>query len=250
MDQSAFDILFKTNAPHILENIFFSLDYESYKKCHEVCKVWNRLLSSQSMKKKTKKMLLENRKNLKRAIDKGNTDEVGKILSMGMVDVNYEMKKFPWTFLHLAVDKGYHTVAKELLEAGADVNGPTPTRGGILPLGKAILTDNIGIAQLLLDKGANPNKFDKYGSTTLHKAATFHDKNMIKLLIEEGAEINKQDISGKTPLIVAADWGNQKAVQMLLDMGADPTIPDSKGETPESWARQNGHLTVIKMLTD
>ena len=166
-------------------------------------------------------MLLENRKNLKRAIDKGNTDEAGKILSMGMVDVNYEMKKFPWTFLHLAVDKGYHTVAKELLEAGADANGATPTRAGIMPLGIAIWNKNIGIAQLLLDKGANPNKLNKYGSkTTLHLAARFHDKNMIKLLIEKGAEINKQDRSGKTPLKVAEEWGNQEALEMLLEMGA------------------------------
>ena len=29
----AFDRLFKRNVPHILEKIFLSLDYESFKKC-------------------------------------------------------------------------------------------------------------------------------------------------------------------------------------------------------------------------
>ena len=30
---SAFDTLFKRNVPHIIENIFFSLDYKSFKTC-------------------------------------------------------------------------------------------------------------------------------------------------------------------------------------------------------------------------
>ena len=38
--------LFSSNIPHILEAIFFNLDSESFKKCKEVCKTWNELLSS------------------------------------------------------------------------------------------------------------------------------------------------------------------------------------------------------------
>ena len=43
---SPFNQLLKSNVPHLLEEIFFSLDSESLKKCKEVCKTWNELLSS------------------------------------------------------------------------------------------------------------------------------------------------------------------------------------------------------------
>ena len=47
MGSCAFDKLFSMNVPHILEKIFFSLDYESYKKCLEVSYAWNELLKSE-----------------------------------------------------------------------------------------------------------------------------------------------------------------------------------------------------------
>ena len=49
-----FDMLFTKYVPHILENIFFSLDCESYKTCLEVSNTWRELLTSKSYKKKAK----------------------------------------------------------------------------------------------------------------------------------------------------------------------------------------------------
>ena len=49
-----FDTLFARNVPHILEQIFFSLDYETYKTCLEVCKAWNELLTSEAYQGKAK----------------------------------------------------------------------------------------------------------------------------------------------------------------------------------------------------
>ena len=57
MGSSGFDKLFSMNVPHILEKIFFSLDYESYKKCLEVSYAWNKLLESESYQKKLKEEL-------------------------------------------------------------------------------------------------------------------------------------------------------------------------------------------------
>ena len=45
---NGFDRLFQQSVPHILERIFFHLDYESFKACYDVCKVWKILLSSQT----------------------------------------------------------------------------------------------------------------------------------------------------------------------------------------------------------
>ena len=40
-------MLFTRSVPHILEKIFFSLDYESFMRCSEVNKTWNDLLTSE-----------------------------------------------------------------------------------------------------------------------------------------------------------------------------------------------------------
>ena len=48
----SFDILFAKNVPHILEKIFLSLDYESFKNCVKVNDAWKNLLTSEAFKRK------------------------------------------------------------------------------------------------------------------------------------------------------------------------------------------------------
>ena len=40
--------------PHILEQIFLYLDYESFKTCFEVCKTWKELMVSDRVQRKAK----------------------------------------------------------------------------------------------------------------------------------------------------------------------------------------------------
>ena len=52
MDPCAFDTLFSKSVPHILEKIFFSLDYASFKNCLEVCSEWNGLLTTKQYQRR------------------------------------------------------------------------------------------------------------------------------------------------------------------------------------------------------
>ena len=45
MANCAFDKVLSKNVPHILEKIFFSLDYNSFISCQDVCNTWNGLCS-------------------------------------------------------------------------------------------------------------------------------------------------------------------------------------------------------------
>ena len=215
MDLSAFGKLFKTCVPHILEKIFFSLDYESFKACHEVCEAWNEILLSESIKEKAKKMLTENGEKLRDATRKGNANEVRGILSIGMVDVNCELDNYHVTILQLAVINGPNMVVNQLLNAGADIN-----------------------------------KANSFGSTPLHMAAGGSSKEVVKHLIERGAQVDKvEGSSGLTPLHRAAMDNSKGVVQILLDSGADPSKPDNMGHTPEFHARRLGRRNIVKMLT-
>ena len=94
MDQCAFDKLFTKNVPHLLEKIFFSLDYESFKNCRDVSNTWHGLLSSDSYQKKGQSVfhyeIRHDELELWTASQEGNVVKVRKLLSSGMLDVNCE----------------------------------------------------------------------------------------------------------------------------------------------------------------
>lgn len=69
--------------------------------------------------------------------------------------------------LYAARDGCYDCVAA-MLDAGADINLPTPE--GITPLMLAIDNDHNDVAKLLLDRGADPNVWDWWGRTALYIA--------------------------------------------------------------------------------
>ena len=71
-----FDELLMKNLPHIFENIFLSLDFESLKVCSKVCNAWNELLSSESFLQEKTQLLQGNKIKLNIAIREGNPDEV------------------------------------------------------------------------------------------------------------------------------------------------------------------------------
>ena len=87
-----FDFLFYRNFPHILEMIFFSLDYESYKNCAEVSNEWKALLSSERYKSKGKSLfkreILKDEITLMSAANMGDIYCVRRLLATGMIDVN------------------------------------------------------------------------------------------------------------------------------------------------------------------
>ena len=80
MSQSAFERLFTTNVPHVLEKIFFSLDYETFKACREVCKAWKGLISSDAYTKIENTVLTENHERLKKAVKERNVEVLLSIL--------------------------------------------------------------------------------------------------------------------------------------------------------------------------
>ena len=109
-----FDKLFASSVPHVYEKIFFSLDYNSFKECLKVCRYWKDLLTSQSYRRIGKLVFCRAiHEELRIAIEEGLIQVVKRILSNGMVDIDY-ITEWVGTPLYLASRLGQSVIVQLL----------------------------------------------------------------------------------------------------------------------------------------
>ena len=144
-------------------------------------------------------------------------------------------------------------------EQGADIDLPDPD--GVSPLLVAIMNANWDLAKQLIEAGADVNQWDIFGEAPLFTAVDLRTRidggrasidppnettglAIVKLLLERGANPNMQlffrpanvrgatNTRGSTPLIRAADNGDLEVVKLLLEHGADATVYMADRQTP------------------
>jgi ankyrin repeat protein len=166
------------------------------------------------------------------------------LVSQG-ADVNAKDNRGETPLMYAAM-VGSVEAMKFLLERNADPNvqnqfGSTALIWSATDLSKV---------QLLLDHGANPNLASKKGRTALLVAA-MSDRSapIVRFLIGKGADIQAKDFL-KTSALKAAAFGNDtETVRLLLDAGLDPNAADLPGLTPLMMAAGwNGNLEAVKLL--
>ena len=111
-------------------------------------------------------------------------------------------------------------ISRLLLEHGVDVHAHDEYHNTALSM--ATFYGNLEITRLLLDHGANPNVENDQGSTRLHVVSqgTYnsqkHGVGIAQLLLERGADVNAQMKNLFTPLHSAAFKGGLEIAQVLL----------------------------------
>jgi ankyrin repeat protein len=146
-----------------------------------------------------------------------------------------------------------------LLKNKVDVDLPDPD--GVSPLLVAIMNANWDLAKQLIDAGADVNQWDIYGESPLYTAIDLRTRidggrnsidapnkttglAIVKQLLERGANPNMQltfkpanargaiATRGATPLIRAAVNADAEVVKLLLEKGADATVYTADRQTP------------------
>lgn len=171
--------------------------------------------------------------------------------------------------LHSAVIRGQLKQINQLLILGADVNETDEM--GMLPLGYAVLLDNLPVVTLLLQKGADVNRLDAngmfwemlgimgWGHTVgteagwgpLHYTTAAGSHAMLDLLIQQGADVNlAEKETQKTPIFMAIERDRPHMLKTLLEAGADLKHMDKNGETLFHSMARRGKIDYLKLLME
>ena len=182
-----------------------------------------------------------------------NTKVMEWLIKMGMEIDTVEMDDGV-TPLYSAVIDCALDIVEWMIKSGANVNKRDNTPGGETPLYGAILgayTDEMsGMVTLLIDGGADVNKFGSIGgSTPLFTSLENKKLGVAKLLIEGGADVNEVEAgTGYTPLTFAVAQGFKGVAELLLTKGSDANHMDAYGRTPLSIAVDGGNEIMIGKL--
>lgn len=147
-----------------------------------------------------------------------------------------------------AAQQGDIETVRSLLKQKVDVSAAQGD--GMTALHWAAYRDNVEMAQILVQAGANLKAKTREGAITpLYLAATNGNAAMIDVLTKAGADVNLANGLGTTPLMQAAGSGNVDAVKVLLDRGANINAKDAiREQTPLMFAASLNRSAVISLL--
>jgi ankyrin repeat protein len=151
------------------------------------------------------------------------------------------------TPLLIAADLDNVPLARLLLETGANVQYSDNDFGGkFSPMHAARSPE---MAQLLLDHNADPDLYDDIGRPPLHWYAIRDNIAAARAILQHGAEVNPIGYTTETPLHEAA-LHNLDIVELLVEHGADVRETDSDLNTPLHHAALAGKIDVVKFLVE
>lgn len=147
------------------------------------------------------------------------------------VDVNTPLRKGRQTALHVVARYGHATACEYLLQRGADPD--RVSRNGSTPLHLAATGKRDDVIRLLLAAGAKVNSLDGHNHTPLANLIWCSDSaGAARALLEAGATMTYSARSGDTLAHWAAFFGRHAILNELLEHGADPNAFDHDHSTP------------------
>lgn len=113
---------------------------------------------------------------------------------------------------------------------------------GYTPLHRASYTNNVDIAKILLQYGANVNAKTEFEWTPLHSAVKWSNAECAALLLQHGADVNALSQGQQTPLHIAATVSNcrETAMTLMMEPNCDTSALNNSDETAPEIARRTG----------
>jgi ankyrin repeat protein len=169
-----------------------------------------------------------------------------KACVLAMLAVAAAMAQVPEQF-YSAIRENNLTQLKALLDKKGSVD-ITDDRE-IIPLMYAAEIGSVDAMRLLIDRGANVNAQNAFGSTALMWSVS--DPAKVRLLLDHGAQVNTAARSGRTALIIAAFTNpSAEVVRLLLAKGAKVGVMDARHVTPLNAATFGNDTATVRLLLE
>lgn len=187
------------------------------------------------------------------AIGKDRPKELAMLLSAGADFQAHNTAPPPpdlpgYTIIGRAAVSTDTAIVDMLLAHGANINEPDAR--GRTPLFVAVQESSAPMILDLLQKGADATTADSRGYTPLMVAMTFQQKPVWDALLQHGATIDAKDHLGRTALSYESQILFLASVHWLVEHGADVNAADILGNTPLLYAGDRGGTKIRKFLTD
>ncbi len=177
------------------------------------------------------------------AYTKGRKPIAKELIEAG-ADINRQNSEGD-TLLHLAASENDGIMVKLLLDSGAKINMKNTL--GKTPLMLALEKKRIAVAEALIKSGADVSVTDRQKKNILHYLASISAaQKLLVLLPPQNLNVDAKDEGGNTPLLIAAEnsqWGN---VETFTSMGANINTENRAGKTPILLAAEKGNLAAVK----
>ncbi len=187
----------------------------------------------------------------------GRIDTVVEYLSFKGARVN-EKDKYGLSPLHYAAMRGNDDAAKELLLC-RDIDIEIKDEQLLTPLHLACTYGMVTVAKILLENGANIRSSGEKKQTALHKACAVGSFRLVDMLTYAAKQmygkdeikqmLKEADIDSNTPLLLAVESGDKEIVRHLVELGADVNQPNQKNRAfPLHLACTVGEIEIVKLL--
>ncbi|XP_065573811.1 putative ankyrin repeat protein RF_0381 [Artemia franciscana] len=117
------------------------------------------------------------------------------------------------------------------------------------PLHLAVISGDLEVIKMVLDKGADVNARDIYGESPLHLAASSRcSQTVVECLLKYGADVHIRNSELASPLHLAALQEHPKSVENFVKSGVDVNIIIENGQSLLHFAALFGHPKTVKYL--
>ena len=139
---------------------------------------------------------------------------------------------------------------KKYIKKNMNINIYKSLHERLTPLMSAVSHDNLEIATLLLQAGADLDMYDDGDCTAFCRAVESGNEDMVELFIEHRAQVNRESKYSKwTPLNIAANCNETEVLMLLLSSGADPNLEQSYNYyTPLMFSASQNDIDNVKVL--
>ena len=180
-------------------------------------------------------------------ISNGCINEVRATIEKSEAAVIFEADKNGFSLLHAAVKANQIEIALLLLERGAEVDAKT--NGGTTPLHVAVDFNNVEMISILAKHGANIDAQSKLGRTPLFVAVIKDQPSVAKMLIDLGANLNLRNGGEReTALHRAIRYNELHMSEMLIKSGADVQVQDRFGFTSLGTIMRYKRSRILEMV--